>query len=86
MENNKEIKAMEVNESINKKDKYVLNEKQKWLKKFSGKYTKELIGDCTMPGCKNKIYEDNEYYTDDSGNIFCSRECVFEWYGISLNS
>ncbi len=82
----KEIRAMEVDKRANKKDLYVLNEKRKWLKKFSGEYTKELIGDCTMPGCRNKIYEDNEYYNDDSGNIFCSRECVFEWYGISLNS
>lgn len=59
-----------------------LREKEKWLKKLYGEYEEEIIGKCTMPGCGGTIYEDMEYFEDDSGNIFCSCECVCQWYGI----
>ena len=35
-----------------------------------------------MPGCKNCVYTDVEYYTDGEENIFCSTDCILEWYGI----
>ena len=57
-------------------------DKKKWLQRFSGEFEDGVIGECTMPGCKNVIYDECEYYKDDSGNVFCSTECVFEWYGI----
>ena len=25
----------------------------------------------------------DEYYIDDDGNVFCSTECCFEYYGIT---
>lgn len=53
-----------------------------WLRRFLGEEEEGLTGECTMPGCHNKIYEGQECFTDDSENIFCSAECVFEWYGI----
>ena len=42
----------------------------------------EFLGRCTMPGCKNCVYTDAEYYTDGEENIFCSTDCILEWYGI----
>ena len=65
-----------------KRDDVYLREREKWLKKICGEYQEELVGECTMPGCKKAIYDDTEFFKDDSGNIFCSFECVFEWYGI----
>lgn len=59
-----------------------LREKEKWLKKLYGEYEEEKIGKCTMPGCGGVIYDDMEYFKDDAGNIFCSTECVCDWYGI----
>lgn len=62
--------------------KYVLTERQKWLKKYFSEYEDELVGECTMAGCHNKIYTDSEYFKDGEGNIFCSPECVLDWYSI----
>lgn len=49
---------------------------------YQTKVNPEFLGKCTMPGCKNDIYTDNEYYKDGENNIFCSAECILEWYGI----
>lgn len=57
-------------------------EAERWRRRWQGEDLSQLIGECTMPGCHNGIFSDCEYYTDDSGNIFCGPECVFEWYGI----
>ena len=53
-----------------------------WLRRFLGVEEEQLLGECTMPGCHNKIYTEQECFVDDSENIFCSAECVFDWYGI----
>ena len=62
--------------------KTLSHEAKVWRKRWSGEETEDLIGECTMPGCHVKIFSDCEYFTDDSGNIFCSSECVLEYYGI----
>jgi len=64
------------------KRKQFEREKLRWEKKLLGEYKEEVVGKCTMPGCRNVIYEDCEYFTDDSENIFCSSECACEWYGL----
>ena len=58
-------------------------ERERWRRRWRGEETEELVGECTMPGCHEKIFSDCEYYTDDSGNLFCSAGCVLEWYGIT---
>ena len=32
--------------------------------------------------CNEELREDNEYYTDDSDNKFCSEECALYYHGI----
>lgn len=66
--------------------KLVLKKKERWQRRWRGEDNEELVGECTMPGCHVKIFSDCEYYTDDSGNIFCSLECVLEWYGVKRNA
>ena len=55
---------------------------EKYKKFHLKKQNEEFLGKCTMPGCKNRIYCDTEYFKDGEGNIFCSTECILEWYGI----
>ena len=62
--------------------KELSHEAKKWRRRWSGEETEDLIAECTMPGCHVKIFSDCEYFTDDSGNIFCSSDCVLEYYGI----
>ena len=57
-------------------------EAKKWRRRWSGEEVEDLLAECTMPGCHVKIFSDCEYFTDDSGNIFCSSDCVLEYYGI----
>jgi len=59
-------------------------EKKRWKRRWSGELLEDLVGECTMPGCHIKIFSDCEYYTDDSGNIFCCLDCVLDWYGIKV--
>ena len=64
----------------------IIKEKERWRRRWRGEEAGELVGECTMPGCHVRIFSDCEYYTDDSGNIFCSLECVMEWYGLRKNT
>lgn len=38
------------------------------------------VGSCAQ--CRTDITSDEEYYTDDSGNIFCDMDCAMDYYGI----
>ena len=62
--------------------KTLSHEARRWRKRWSGEEVEDLLAECTMPGCHVKIFSDCEYFTDDSGNIFCSSDCVLEYYGI----
>ncbi len=43
----------------------------------------EYIGECSLSTCRHKeIYSDFEYFSDDFGHIFCSREHADLFYGI----
>lgn len=34
--------------------------------------------------CEEELREDYEYFTDDIGNKFCSKECAMEYYGVRV--
>lgn len=36
--------------------------------------------------CGEELREDYEYFTDDLGNKFCSKECAMEYYGVKVKS
>ena len=40
----------------------------------------KIIGECAQ--CQEKLREDYEYYVDNSGNKYCSLECVHDYHGI----
>lgn len=41
------------------------------------------IGQCALTTCMHKdIYDDFEYWTDDDGHLFCSREHADRYYGL----
>lgn len=60
-----------------------MSEKEKWAKRMRGERTEGHIGECTC--CNSDIYEDCENYTDEEGNMFCTPECVFRFYGVTAN-
>lgn len=45
------------------------------------------IGKCANPKCEfckdRDIYDDYEYYRDDDGNWFCTKECFEKFYGLT---
>ena len=43
---------------------------------------KRIFGRCEC--CENEITsEDEEYYVDSEGRVFCSVECVLDTYGVT---
>ena len=45
----------------------------------------EYIGECSLCSCRHKeIFDDFEYWTDNYGNYFCSREHADKFYGLRL--
>lgn len=40
----------------------------------------QLIGSCDT--CGDDITDAYEHYTDNYGNLFCSRECALKYHGI----
>ena len=75
-------KAEDEMKTLTHEAKEISHEARRWRRRWSGEEVEDLIAECTMPGCHVKIFSDCEYFTDDSGNIFCSSDCVLEYYGI----
>ncbi len=41
-----------------------------------------VVGACSQ--CHSDIESDEEFYTDDSGNLFCDIDCAADYYGIKV--
>lgn len=41
---------------------------------------RRIIGRCEH--CEESLWDDNELWTDEEGNRFCSVECAMEFHGI----